>query len=119
MKSVTGVYVMQVASMLTGMHPQTLRKYERAGFIEPSRSKAFRLYSDEDVTRLKMIKHMVDEGGLNLAGVELVLKLHDKVRDIKQGLASGSGNRGRSKRLEQYVNEMLEILGQSDNKQER
>ena len=56
----SGVYVMRVAAMLTGMHPQTLRKYERAGLLEPSRNKKLRMYSDNDIARLRMIKHLVD-----------------------------------------------------------
>ena len=83
MENINGIYVMQVASMLTGMHPQTLRKYERAGFLAPSRSKTLRMYSDEDIARLKTIKYLVDEVGLNLAGVGLALQLQDTLLDVK------------------------------------
>ena len=111
MKNTDGVYVMQVASMLTGMHPQTLRKYERAGFLAPSRRYMVRMYSDEDVARLKMIKHLVDDEGLNLAGVELVLKLRDRLLDVKKEIISA----GISQRLEQHftslLDDMLEMLG--------
>lgn len=58
------------------MHPQTLRKYERVGFISPSRTVGMlRLYSSEDIEKLKLIKYLVEERGLNLAGVELVLEI--------------------------------------------
>ena len=111
MKNTDGVYVMQVASMLTGMHPQTLRKYERAGFLAPSRRYMVRMYSDEDVARLKMIKHLVDEEGLNLAGVELVLKMRERLLDMKSEVISA----GISRRFEQHctnlLDEMLEMLG--------
>ena len=62
-----GLYIISVAAQILDMHPQTLRKYERAGFIEPPRLGTLRLYSDEDIARLRLIKHLVDELGLNLA----------------------------------------------------
>jgi len=88
MKRNQGVYIMRVASMLTGMHPQTLRKYERAGLLVPTRSKKLRMYSEEDIDRLKIIKQLVDEVGLNLAGVRLVLELRDSVLKIKSRVDS-------------------------------
>ncbi len=69
-----GLYIISVAAQILDMHPQTLRKYERAGFIEPPRLGTLRLYSDEDIARLRLIKHLVDGLGLNLAGVELALR---------------------------------------------
>ncbi len=73
-----GVYVMRIASMLSGMHPQTLRKYERVGLLAPSRSGMLRMYSDDDIALLKMIKYLVEGLGLNLAGVELALNLRSR-----------------------------------------
>ncbi len=106
-----GVYVMQVAATLTGMHPQTLRKYERIGLVMPSRHYMVRLYSDEDIARLRMIKHLVDDVGLNLAGVELALKMRDRLLDMKEEIASA----GLSHRLEEHLTSlldgMLEMLG--------
>jgi MerR family transcriptional regulator, heat shock protein HspR len=65
------------------MHPQTLRKYERAGLIQPSRTEGMlRLYSDDDVRRLRLIKRLVDGFGLNLAGVELILRLRARVEHL-------------------------------------
>jgi MerR family transcriptional regulator/heat shock protein HspR len=83
-----GVYVMRVASMLTGMHPQTLRKYERAGLLEPSRYRTLRMYSKEDIDRLKKIRHLVDDLGLNIAGVKVALKVHDTVLKTSKQLES-------------------------------
>ena len=111
MESTTGVYVMQVASMLTGMHPQTLRKYERAGFLTPSRSKTLRMYSDEDIACLKMIKHLIDEGGLNLAGIDLALKLRGSILDVKEELVSAGISRGLEDRLLGLLDELLAMLG--------
>src|SRR5438309_5228672 len=71
-----GVFMISVAAELAAMHPQTLRMYEARGLIEPKRSpKGTRLYSHEDVERLRRIQEMTAELGLNLAGVERVLEL--------------------------------------------
>ena len=70
-----GVFMISVAAELADMHPQTLRMYEQRGLIEPKRSaKGTRLYSHEDVERLRRIQRMTAELGLNLAGVEKVLE---------------------------------------------
>jgi len=111
MERVAGVYVMQVASMLTGMHPQTLRKYERAGFLSPSRPYMVRMYSDEDIACLKMIKHLVDDEGLNLAGVELVLKLRDRLLDMKKEIISAGMNQRCEQHFTSLLDEILEMLG--------
>ncbi len=76
-----GVYMISIAAELAGMHPQTLRIYETRGLINPKRSpKKTRLYSEEDVSRLRRIQELTTELGLNLAGVELVLRLEDELR---------------------------------------
>ena len=76
------------------MHPQTLRKYERAGFIEPLRMGTLRAYSDEDVARLRLIKHFVEDLGLNLAGVELALKLTSDLLGVRAQIDSMLGTLG-------------------------
>jgi MerR family transcriptional regulator, heat shock protein HspR len=106
-----GVYIMRVAAMLTGMHPQTLRKYERAGLLEPQRSKKLRMYSDEDIARLRTIKHLVDDIGLNLAGVKIALKLQETVLKIRKQLASTDLNPNRRKQLLKSLDESLDTLG--------
>jgi len=106
-----GVYIMRVAAMLTGMHPQTLRKYERAGLLEPQRSKKLRMYSDEDIARLRTIKHLVDDIGLNLAGVKIALKLQETVLKIRKQLASTDFNPNRRKQLLKSLDESLDTLG--------
>ena len=78
-------YIISVAARIVEMHPQTLRKYERAGFLEPSRSEGnLRLYSSEDLDRLFQIKTLVDERGINLAGVELALRLTRRLRELDE-----------------------------------
>jgi MerR family transcriptional regulator, heat shock protein HspR len=75
-----GVFMISVAAQLADMHPQTLRTYEARGLIEPKRSpKGTRLYSQEDVERLRRIQEMTAELGLNLAGVERVLDLEGEI----------------------------------------
>src|SRR4051812_28541402 len=75
-----GVFMISVAAELAEMHPQTLRMYEARGLIEPKRSpKGTRLYSQSDVEKLRRIQEMTNELGLNLAGVERVLDLEEKL----------------------------------------
>src|SRR6201992_3230676 len=75
-----GVFMISVAAQLANMHPQTLRMYEARGLIEPKRSpKGTRLYSQDDVERLRRIQEMTAESGLNLAGVEKVFELEDQL----------------------------------------
>ncbi|MEA2314578.1 MAG: MerR family transcriptional regulator, heat shock protein HspR [Solirubrobacteraceae bacterium] len=78
-----GVFMISVAAQLANMHPQTLRVYEARGLIEPKRSpKGTRLYSQEDVELLRRIQTMTAELGLNLAGVERVLRLESEIEDM-------------------------------------
>ena len=78
-----GVFMISVAAELANMHPQTLRTYESRGLIAPQRSpKGTRLYSQEDVARLRRIQEMTAELGLNLAGVERVLDLEAEVDEM-------------------------------------
>ncbi len=75
-----GVFMISVAAELAEMHPQTLRMYEQRGLIQPKRSpKGTRLYSHRDVERLRRIQEMTNELGLNLAGVERVIELEEKL----------------------------------------
>ena len=74
-------YMISVAAELAGMHPQTLRTYESKGLVRPKRTPGgTRLYSESDVERLRIIQRLTTELGLNLAGVELVLRLEDELR---------------------------------------
>ncbi len=106
------LYVISVASRLLALHPQTLRKYERAGFVAPSRTEGnLRLYSPEDLALLRQVKHLVDERGVNLAGVEIALD-----RDA----AGGTPARWRQKlcrlpafrrEVQETATQLLEVLG--------
>ena len=84
-----GVFMISVAAELADMHPQTLRMYEARGLIQPKRSpKNTRLYSHEDVERLRRIQEMTAEQGLNLAGVETVLELEERLEEMRAELAA-------------------------------
>jgi MerR family transcriptional regulator/heat shock protein HspR len=80
-----GVYMISVAAELAGMHPQTLRIYEARGLITPKRSpKNTRLYSAEDVERLRRIQELTTELGMNLAGVERVFELEEQIERMQR-----------------------------------
>ncbi|MGH2943448.1 MAG: heat shock protein transcriptional repressor HspR [Solirubrobacteraceae bacterium] len=84
-----GVFMISVAAELADMHPQTLRMYEQRGLIEPKRSpKGTRLYSHQDVERLRRIQQMTAELGLNLAGVERVLELEEQLERTRRRVAA-------------------------------
>ncbi len=77
-------YIISVAARLVDMHPQTLRYYERLGLIEPSRSNGkIRLYSARDVERLRQIHNYVNDLGVNLAGVEIIMNLTEKMAEME------------------------------------
>jgi len=79
------VYMISVAAELAGMHPQTLRIYEQRGLIEPNRSpKGTRLYSQEDVDRLRRIQELTTQLGMNLAGVERVFELEGQLEHMRR-----------------------------------
>jgi len=80
-----GVYMISVAAELAGMHPQTLRIYEARGLIAPKRSpKNTRLYSQQDVDRLRRIQELTSELGMNLAGVERVFELEEEIERMRR-----------------------------------
>ena len=106
-----GVFMISVAAELAEMHPQTLRMYEARGLITPKRSpKNTRLYSYEDVERLRRIQQMTAEEGLNLAGVETVLGLE---RELERARVEVARMRERAARLEAQMNAELERVRRS------
>src|SRR5919199_1033632 len=85
------LYVISVAARLVEMHPTTLRKYERVGFLEPSRTPGrTRLYSREDIRRLRQIKQLVEAREMNLAGVQMALDLTELLREISIAIDEAS-----------------------------
>jgi MerR family transcriptional regulator/heat shock protein HspR len=107
------VYYISVAAQMLGMHPQTLRKYERLGLIQPSRTLgSMRLYSQDELERLRLIKRLVDELGINLAGVQRLLSIAEVMQRIRPlmdegALATGSGRR----QLMQEIRRLSEMVG--------
>lgn len=86
-----GVYIISVAARILDMHPQTLRKYERLGLINPGRTVGMlRLYSQEDIRKVMLIRHLMENLGLNLAGVEFALNLVENLHGFKQFLQSAA-----------------------------
>ena len=80
-------YVISIAAKMLDMHTYTLRYYERVGIIEPGRSRGnVRLYSDRDIATLKRVKSMVDDMGINLSGVEVILHMMQRMDQIQQDL---------------------------------
>jgi MerR family transcriptional regulator/heat shock protein HspR len=102
-----------VAARMLGMHPQTLRKYERLGLVRPSRTiGSMRLYSRDELERLKVIKRLVDDAGINLAGIQRLLSIADVVERIRpltrdEVLSARDGRR----RLAQELDELSRMLG--------
>lgn len=82
------VYIISVAAELAGVHPQTLRTYERKGLIKPARtSGGTRRYSDRDVARVRLIQHLTQGEGVNLAGVLRILAMQDQIETLEAELA--------------------------------
>ena len=78
-------YVISIAARMLGVHAQTLRYYERAGMIEPSRSRGNRrLYSAEDIERLRRMKTLMDDLGVNLAGVEVIMRMSRRMLGMER-----------------------------------
>jgi len=103
------LFVISVAARLVEMHPQTLRKYEREGLIAPSRTSGnLRLYSDSDIEQLRQVKYLVEQRGLNLAGVQLALELTRQLQRIRARQAKGDVSR--SERLVD-LDDILRRLG--------
>jgi MerR family transcriptional regulator, heat shock protein HspR len=106
-----GVFMISVAAELAEMHPQTLRMYESRGLITPKRSpKNTRLYSQADVERLRRIQQMTSQEGLNLAGVESVLELEQRLERMRSEMAR---MRKRAAEMESRMTKELERLRKS------
>ncbi|OGW54700.1 MAG: MerR family transcriptional regulator [Nitrospirae bacterium RBG_13_43_8] len=78
------LFMISVVSKMLGVHPQTLRLYEREGLITPNRTKRSRLYSEEDVERLEMILRLTKELGVNKAGVEVILRMRYRLEAMQK-----------------------------------
>lgn len=106
------IYFISVAARMLGMHPQTLRKYERLGLVQPTRTLgSTRLYTRDELERLRIIKRLVEESGINLAGVQRLLSIAEVVQRIRP-LVHGELAHGReTKRLAQEFDELMRMVG--------
>jgi MerR family transcriptional regulator/heat shock protein HspR len=106
------VFISMAARML-GMHPQTLRKYERLGLVQPTRTiGSMRLYSQEELERLKLIKRLVDDAGINLAGVQRLLSIAEVVQRLRPLMREETlSARDTRRRLVQEIEELSRMLG--------
>lgn len=85
-------FVISIAARMVGVHAQTLRHYERAGLVEPSRSEGnIRLYSPQDIERLLQIKTLMDDLGVNLAGAEVILRLTERIAEMEGQMRTMEG----------------------------
>ena len=106
------VYFISIAARMLGMHPQTLRKYERLGLVQPTRTiGSMRLYSREELERLKAIKRLVDDAGINLAGVQRLLSIAEIVQRIRPLMRDEAMSARDARRLSQELDELARILG--------
>lgn len=114
------VFIISVAARLVDMHPSTLRKYERCGLLEPCRmSGRLRLYSPDDIARLRQIKMLIEKRGINLAGVEMALDLADRARELRR-LANESADADELRaHVRALADEMLELLSASPSHEAR
>ena len=107
------LFFISIAARMLGMHPQTLRKYERLGLVQPTRTiGSMRLYSREELERLKLIKHLVDEGGINLAGVQRLLSIAEVVQRLRPMIRDEAVSaRDTRRRIVQELDELSRMLG--------
>jgi MerR family transcriptional regulator/heat shock protein HspR len=107
------LYFISVAARMLGMHPQTLRKYERLGLVQPTRTMgSMRVYSRDELERLKLIKRLVDDAGINLAGVQRLLSIAEVVQRIRPLMRDDSlSARDARRRLTQELDALTQMLG--------
>ena len=108
---VQGVYIISVAARILDMHPQTLRKYERLGLINPVRTVGMlRLYSQGDIRKILLIRHLMDNLGLNLAGVELALALVENLGKMQRRVGSLPEDDPARKLVEEEISQLCRNL---------
>ncbi|HEY0872546.1 MAG TPA: MerR family transcriptional regulator [Vicinamibacterales bacterium] len=104
------LYFISMAARLLDMHPQTLRKYERLGLVRPTRTVgSMRVYTRHELDRLRLIKHLVDEAGVNLAGVQRLLEIAESVQRIRPLMKEGRPDARR--RIAHEIEKISEMVG--------
>ena len=107
------LFFISSAARMLGMHPQTLRKYERLGLIQPTRTiGSMRLYSRGELDRLKLIKRLVDDAGINLAGVQRLLSIAEVIQRLRPLMRDDAlATRDARRRISQELDELSRMLG--------
>ncbi len=109
------VFFISMAARELGMHPQTLRKYERLGLVRPTRTVgSMRMYTAEEIDRLRVIKRLVDELGINLAGVQQLLSVAEvveRMRPLVGDADNASESTGRQRALRREMARLTRLLG--------
>jgi MerR family transcriptional regulator, heat shock protein HspR len=107
------LFFISMAARMLGMHPQTLRKYERLGLVQPSRTiGSMRLYSRDELERLKVIKRLVGDSGINLAGVQRLLEIAEIVQRLRPLMRDEAlAARDNRRRIVQELEELSRMLG--------
>ena len=106
------LYFISMAARLLDLHPQTLRKYERLGLVRPTRTiGSMRVYSPEELERLRLIKHLVDEVGVNLAGVQRLISIAEAVQRIRPLMDQAQARPETRRRLAQEIKRIGQMAG--------
>jgi MerR family transcriptional regulator, heat shock protein HspR len=107
------LFFISMAARMLGMHPQTLRKYERLGLVQPTRTiGSMRIYSRDELERLKLIKRLVDDGGINLAGVQRLLSIAEVVQRLRPLMRDEAlSARDARRRVIHELDELSRMLG--------
>jgi MerR family transcriptional regulator, heat shock protein HspR len=106
------LYFISMAARLLDMHPQTLRKYERLGLVRPTRTVgSMRVYSRDELQRLKLIKYLVDEQGVNLAGVQRLLNIAEAVQRLRPLMQDSTGRNDIKRRVVQEIERIGKMVG--------
>ena len=107
----TNLYFISTAARLLKMHPQTLRKYERLGLVNPSRTiGSMRLYSRGELERLRLIKHLVEEARINLAGVKRLLSIAESIQRLRPLVSHEAGRTDPRRRIAQELKRISDII---------
>lgn len=106
------LYFISMAARMLDMHPQTLRKYERLGLVRPTRTVgSMRVYSHEELERLRLIKRLVEEEGVNLAGVHRLLSVAESVQRLRPLMQENAGRAEVKKRIAQEIERIARAAG--------
>ena len=115
MRKTPEFYLISMAAELLDMHPQTLRKYERLGLVRPPRTVgSMRVYTHEELDRLRQIKTLVDDAGINLAGVQRLLSIAEVAERLRPLVAEDRRSRADARKLANELDELFRLLGLDD-----